>query len=59
MVRKDDPQLRDAVVAALESLIADGTYHKIFAKWGLTDNEVKQITVNDAGRWKDYLKLDE
>ena len=59
VVRKDDPQLRDAVVAALESLIADGTYHKIFAKWGLTDNEVKQITVNDAGRWKDYLKLDE
>jgi polar amino acid transport system substrate-binding protein len=59
VVRKDDPQLRDAVVAALEALIADGTYHKIFAKWGLTDNEVKQITVNDAGRWKDYLKLDQ
>ncbi|HEX3350588.1 MAG TPA: ABC transporter substrate-binding protein [Acetobacteraceae bacterium] len=57
LVGKDDPQLRDAIVATLHAMIADGTYDSIFKKWGLAENEVKQITVDDAARYADYMKL--
>jgi polar amino acid transport system substrate-binding protein len=58
LVTKNNPQLRDAVVATLQSMIDDGSYAKIFEKWKLTQNMVKTITVNDAARYADYMKLD-
>jgi polar amino acid transport system substrate-binding protein len=33
---KDHPQLGAAIRAALESLVADGSYDRIFERWGLT-----------------------
>jgi polar amino acid transport system substrate-binding protein len=58
LVDKNDPQLRDALVATLQAMIDDGTYDKIFQKWGLAANEVKKITVNDAARYTNYMQLD-
>jgi polar amino acid transport system substrate-binding protein len=59
LVGKENPQLRDALKAAMQSLIDDGTYGKIFEKWGLGENKLDKVTVNDAKRFADYLKLDE
>lgn len=57
VVAKDNSKLRDAMVAALTYLMKNGTYNKIFAKWGLTANEVPSITVNNAAKYKNYLSL--
>jgi polar amino acid transport system substrate-binding protein len=35
MVRKEEPELAQAMTAAMDALIADGTYAAIFKKWGL------------------------
>ena len=59
LVAKENPQLRDALAAAMQALIDDGTYGKIFDKWGLGENKLDKVTINDAARFKDYLKLDE
>jgi polar amino acid transport system substrate-binding protein len=48
--RKTDTSFRDAVADALQALIDDGTYGKIFAKWELTDNAVPKIMVNSKPR---------
>ncbi|MDR3097415.1 MAG: ABC transporter substrate-binding protein [Paraburkholderia sp.] len=45
---KSNTKLRDAVHGALEKLIADGTYGKIVAKWGLQSSAVRQLTMNGA-----------
>lgn len=45
--------LRDAVKAALTDLIADGSYEKLYKKWGLEANMVDTITVNDSKRFAD------
>ena len=45
---KQDTQLRDAVLAALKKLTADGTYATIIAKWHLEASAAKQITLNGA-----------
>ncbi|HTJ56917.1 MAG TPA: ABC transporter substrate-binding protein [Devosiaceae bacterium] len=58
LVSKSNPQLRDAIQATLQAMIADGSYDAIFKKWDLANNELKTITVNDAARFTDYLKLD-
>jgi polar amino acid transport system substrate-binding protein len=58
VVSKQATQLRDAIKAALESMMADGSYQALFAKWDLASNALPQITVNDAGRYADYMKLD-
>ena len=58
VVAKTDPQLRDAIQAALESMMADGSYQKLFAKWDLSANALPKITINDAARFADYMKLD-
>ncbi|KGM35397.1 ABC transporter substrate-binding protein [Inquilinus limosus] len=58
LVGKNNPELRDAIKATLQKMIDDGAYGKIFAKWGLSQNAVTTITVNDAARWADYMKLD-
>ena len=56
---KKNTPLRDAIVGALQAMIDDGTYAKIFDKWGLSENMVKKVTINDAARFADYMKLDD
>ncbi len=43
---KDNTQLRDAVAKALQSLMDDGTYDKILAKWGVQAGAVKTAGLN-------------
>lgn len=45
---KSNTKLRDAVRAALDKLIANGTFATIVAKWGLQSSAVHQITMNGA-----------
>lgn len=45
---KQDTQLRDAVLAALKRLTADGTYAAIVTKWHLEASAAKQLTLNGA-----------
>ncbi|BDZ65472.1 transporter substrate-binding domain-containing protein [Agromyces mangrovi Wang et al. 2018] len=45
-VAKDNTELRDAVAAALQSLIDDGTYAEIGETWGLSDLLVDAVTIN-------------
>jgi polar amino acid transport system substrate-binding protein len=48
--RKTDTAFRDAVADALQSLIDDGTYGKIFAKWELTETALPKIMINSQPR---------
>jgi polar amino acid transport system substrate-binding protein len=41
-VPKDKSELRDAVAAALDSMVADGTYRAILAKYGVADGSVAE-----------------
>ncbi|WP_245472234.1 ABC transporter substrate-binding protein [Rhizobium jaguaris] len=59
LVSKESPQLRDALAATMQSMIDDGTYAKIFEKWGLGENKLDKVTINDAARFADYMKLDD
>lgn len=59
MVSKDAPGLRDAIVGALKEMIADGSYKALFDKYGLSENMIDKITVNDGARFADYMKLDD
>lgn len=43
---KRDAALRDAVKAALEEMLADGTYRTIMTKWGLEGGLLDKITIN-------------
>lgn len=45
-VRKDQPQLRDALREGLEHLVATGRYAKILAEWDVTEGAVSTITLN-------------
>ncbi|MEU9334341.1 ABC transporter substrate-binding protein [Streptomyces sp. NPDC048290] len=45
-VAKDDAQLRDALKAALDAVIANGEYQKILEKWGVTAGAVTEAVVN-------------
>lgn len=45
-LRKDDTDLRDAVQAALNEMIADGTYDAILASWKLEGGAVTEAVVN-------------
>lgn len=45
---KEDTQLRDAFKAALEKVIADGTYDEILADYQLTSGAVDSVVVNGA-----------
>jgi polar amino acid transport system substrate-binding protein len=47
-IAKADKPLQDAVKAALDQMIADGTYQKILAKWQLGDIAVTKATINGA-----------
>jgi len=41
-----DKALQQAVVSALDTLIADGSYRALLAKWKLTDYGVEKATIN-------------
>jgi polar amino acid transport system substrate-binding protein len=45
-VPKDDPQLRDAVQAALKVLEDNGTYEQLLAKWNLADQALTGAPIN-------------
>ncbi|GAB2986021.1 ABC transporter substrate-binding protein [Frigoribacterium salinisoli] len=45
-VNKDQPELRDAIAAALDGLIEDGTYDEILDAWGITSGSVDEAVVN-------------
>ncbi|WP_377269431.1 ABC transporter substrate-binding protein [Peterkaempfera sp. SMS 1(5)a] len=45
-VSKQNTQLRDAVKAALEALIADGEYAKIMDKWKVQQGAVTSVQIN-------------
>lgn len=45
-VRKEDTQLRDALKAALDAIIADGSYTAVLEKWNATAGAVTEATVN-------------
>lgn len=47
-VGKEDTQLRDALKAGLDELVANGTYAEIFEKWGQSASAVEEISINDA-----------
>lgn len=45
-VAKSNTQLRDALKAAMDQLIKDGTYAKIVHRWGVENGAVKQAGIN-------------
>ena len=45
-VAKDQTQLRDALVAAMNAIIKDGEYAKILKKWGAEDGAITEAAVN-------------
>ncbi|WP_406721108.1 ABC transporter substrate-binding protein [Thioclava litoralis] len=48
LTAKDNPELRDTVVAALQQMVDEGAYGKIMEKWGLAPLAVETVKVNDA-----------
>ena len=48
LTAKDNPQLRDSVVAALQQMVDSGAYETIMKKWSLGPLAVKTVKVNDA-----------
>ncbi|SFU19368.1 ABC transporter substrate-binding protein [Mesorhizobium sp. YR577] len=49
---KANAELRDVVADVVDSMIADGTYTKIFAKWEMPYAEVKATKINGEPRAK-------
>ncbi len=47
-VSKRNPRLRAALVKTLNDLVKSGEYARLLAKWGLTKNAIRAISVNDA-----------
>ncbi|MFJ1874731.1 ABC transporter substrate-binding protein [Streptomyces chartreusis] len=45
-VAKNNTQLRDALKAALDAVIANGEYEKVIKKWGVEDGSVTEATIN-------------
>ena len=45
-VRKDDTQLRDALQAAMQAIIADGTYKQVLDKWQVGKGAVSTAGIN-------------
>jgi polar amino acid transport system substrate-binding protein len=48
--RKTDPAFRDAIADALQELVKDGTYGKIFEKWQLSATALPSIMINGQPR---------
>ena len=45
-VDKKNTELRDALKAALEAIIDDGTYAEILEKWNVSQGAVSEVTIN-------------
>ncbi|MEU2608124.1 ABC transporter substrate-binding protein [Streptomyces albus] len=45
-VSKDNKKLRDALRAALDAIIEDGSYSRALEKWGVQDGGVKKAAIN-------------
>ncbi|MEV0254237.1 ABC transporter substrate-binding protein [Streptomyces sp. NPDC050732] len=45
-VSKKNPELRDAIQAALNAIIKNGDYEKIIKKWGVEDGAVEEAKIN-------------
>jgi polar amino acid transport system substrate-binding protein len=45
-IRKEDTQLRDALKAALDAIIKDGSYGKVLEKWNVEQGAVTAAAVN-------------
>jgi polar amino acid transport system substrate-binding protein len=45
-VGKRNPELSQAIMSALDAMIADGTYLQILRKWGLEKGAVDKATLN-------------
>ncbi|WP_405587389.1 ABC transporter substrate-binding protein [Streptomyces sp. NBC_01190] len=43
---KDNAQLRDALKAALDAIIADGSYAKVLQKWNASSGAIQQAAIN-------------
>jgi polar amino acid transport system substrate-binding protein len=50
MFRKDEPALRQVVMDVLATMIADGAYQTILAKWDLAANAVTEPMLNAAAQ---------
>ena len=48
LISKDNPDLRDAVIASLQHMVDSGAYLAIMEKWGLGPLTVKTVKFNDA-----------
>ncbi|WP_313614690.1 ABC transporter substrate-binding protein [Agrobacterium sp.] len=48
LTAKDNPELRDTVVASLQHMVDSGAYLAIMEKWGLGPLAVKTVKFNDA-----------
>ncbi|MDS1138777.1 ABC transporter substrate-binding protein [Nitratireductor indicus] len=46
-LRKNNDQLRDALQAALQKMVEDGTYLEILEKWGIKELALETISIND------------
>jgi polar amino acid transport system substrate-binding protein len=47
-IPKDAGTLKDAVLAALKAMIADGSYKQILDKWGIADGAIDTPVINGA-----------
>ncbi|MFG2502361.1 ABC transporter substrate-binding protein [Streptomyces sp. NPDC048441] len=45
-VSKENPELRDAIKAALDAIVKNGEYDKIISKWGVEAGAVKEAKIN-------------
>lgn len=48
LVSKDNPELRDAVIASLQHMVDSGAYAAIMKKWSLAPLAVETVKYNDA-----------
>jgi polar amino acid transport system substrate-binding protein len=47
-IPKDAGTLKDAVLAALQAMVADGSYKQILDKWGIADGAIDKPVINGA-----------
>lgn len=47
-VKRDNPQLAQAIKAAIEGMIRDGSYQAILSRWGIEQAAIGTPTINDA-----------
>lgn len=48
VVAKDNPELRDAVVAGMQATLDDGSYLKVLKNWGIESGAIDKIGINGA-----------